>query len=332
MTSSSPRPKRIIIDTDPGIDDAMAILFAFLSPDEVDVVGLTTVFGNSQTEQATENALRIVELLNRTDVPVAKGAEGPLLRPFDYFAWRVHGRNGLGDIDFETPSPAAAPDPRRAAQFIVETIMTNPPDDITLVTLGPLTNVALAVALEPRITRRVRRVVVMGGAAHGRGNASATAEANIRNDPEAAQMVFNAPWKNKVVMVGLDVTTQTIMTPAYLQSLTSSSSKNKYTDFIGRIIPYYLKFHREHHNQMEGFFVHDSSAMAYAMDPTLFETQRVHVHVETASPITAGQTVVDFRPQPDASQEPNADVCIAVDSERLLQLYHDRLTAAPAMK
>ena len=327
-------PKRIIIDTDPGIDDAMAILWAFLSPDKVDVLGLTTVFGNSHTWQTTENALKILALLGRTDVPVARGAEGPLLRPFEHFAWRVHGVNGLGDVALDDPPTTQQPDPRRAAQFIVDTVMSNPADDITLVTLGPLTNLALAVALEPRIAARVHEVVIMGGAAHGRGNASATAEANIRNDPEAAQMVLQAPW-TKLTMVGLDVSMQTIMTPAYVQTLTTSTTTpsssasdsnntNKYTDFIGKILPYYIQFYKDYSN-LEGLFVHDSSALAYVMDPTLFTARHVYVHVETQSSVTAGQTVVDFRHRTDATHAPNAYVCVAVDSERLLQMYQERL-------
>ena len=160
--------KRILIDTDPGIDDSMAIFFALKSP-EVSVEGLTTIFGNSSTETTTENALRLLELAGRTEIPVARGAEKPLLRPFGGDGWRVHGRNGLGEINF--PPAQIKPDQRRAAQFIVDTIMNNP-GQITLVSLGPLTNLALAVSLEPLITEAVCEVVIMGGAANARGNAS----------------------------------------------------------------------------------------------------------------------------------------------------------------
>ena len=207
------KAKRIIIDTDPGVDDSMAILFAFCSP-EVEVIGLTTIFGNSGSGQTTENALRLVELVNRPDIPVARGAETPILRPFKGFGWRVHGRNGLGEVDF--PAPTTKPDPRRAAQFIVDTVMANP-GEITLVPLGPLTNIALAVMLEPKIAENVKEVVLMGGAANAKGNASGTAEANVRNDPEAAKIVFEAPWK--VTMAGLDVTTKTIMSLDYVEQL-----------------------------------------------------------------------------------------------------------------
>lgn len=314
--NSSKLPKRILIDTDPGVDDSMAILFAFCSP-EVKVEGLTAVFGNSGSENATLNALRLVELVGKSDVPVARGAEKPLLRPYAGFGWRVHGRNGLGDINF--PLPKGKPDPRRAAQFIVDSIMENP-GEITLVALGPLTNVALAVSLEPRIAEHVKEVVLMGGAANAKGNASRVAEANIHNDPEAAKIVFNAPWS--VTMVGLDVTRKTIMTPAYVEALKAVG--NPFTDFITQILPYYMAFYLENVG-LEGLFVHDSSALAYVIDPTLFETKLVHVEVETSSPVNKGLTAVDWRLHSDG--EPNVNVCVDVDSARFLQLYKERLTA-----
>ena len=310
------KPQRILIDTDPGVDDSMAILFAFCSP-EVRVEGLTAVFGNSGSENTTINALRLVELVGKPNVPVARGAETPLLRPYSGFGWRVHGRNGIGDIEY--PLPKSQPDPRRAAQFIVDTIMANP-DEITLVALGPLTNVALAVALEPRIAEHVKEVVLMGGAANARGNASRVAEANIHNDPEAAKIVFNAPWP--VTMVGLDVTRKTVMTPAYVENL--SKAGNLFTEFISRILPYYMNFYLEN-TGLEGLYVHDSSALAYVIDPSLFETKLVHVEVEINSPVNKGLTAVDWRLHSDG--EPNVHVCVDVDSERFLQLYQERLTA-----
>lgn len=311
------RPKRILIDTDPGVDDSMAILFAFCSP-EVRVEGLTAVFGNSGSANTTLNALRLVELVGKPEVPVARGAETPLLRPFIGFGWRVHGHNGIGDIDY--PLPKGKPDPRRAAQFIADAIMANP-GEITLVALGPLTNVALAVALEPLIAENVKEVVVMGGAANARGNASGVAEANIRNDPEAAKIVFNAPWP--VTMVGLDVTRKTIMTPDYIQTLKSSG--NEFTDFISRIVPHYMGFHKEY-DDLDGFFVHDSSALAYIIDPTLFTTKMMYIEVETTSPTTFGHTVADWRHR-GVETEPNVNVCVDVDSARFLQLYKERLMA-----
>lgn len=317
MAEDNSTPRRILIDTDPGVDDSMAILFAFQSP-EVQIEGLTTVYGNGGTETTTANALRLVELAGHPEVPVARGAEKPLTRKFIGEGWRVHGRNGLGEVDF--PPPNREPIAQRGAQFIVETVMNNP-GEITLVPLGPLTNIALAYSLEPRIAKNVREVVLMGGAANGQGNASPVAEANIRNDPEAARIVFHAPWK--VVMVGLDVTRKTIMTPDYIDSL--QQSRNRLTDFVGKIVPHYMNFYVENVG-INGFHVHDSSALAYVIDPTLFETKYAYVDVECASPYHFGHTVPDWRGQRE--EDPNVHVCVDVDSERFLELYHQRLTEA----
>lgn len=313
MTANSPR--RIIIDTDPGVDDSMAILFAFNSP-EVQVEALTTIFGNGGAETTTANALRLIEMAGRADVPVARGAETPLLRPFIGEGWRVHGRNGLGGV--ELPPPQGKPDPRRAAQLIVDMVMANP-GQITLVPLGPLTNIALAVSLEPKIAEHVQEVVLMGGAANARGNASGVAEANIRNDPEAASIVFDAPWR--VTMVGLDVTCKVVMTPDYIDALAATGKP--YTSFIAQISKHYMDFYRTYVD-IDGFYVHDSSALAYVIDPTLFETVNVPVTVETRSPDHFGHTAVDWRMHP--SREPNVNVCVDVDSERMLALYRQRMT------
>ena len=314
---SKQNPTRIIIDTDPGVDDSMAILFAFCSP-EVQIEGLTTIFGNGGGDITTLNALRLVELAGRPDVPVAQGAESPLQRKFEGFGWRVHGRNGLGEVDF--PLPTVKPDPRRAAQFIVDTVMANP-GEITLVPLGPLTNIALAVMLEPKIAENVKEVVLMGGAANAKGNASAVAEANIHNDPEAAKIVFEAPWK--VTMVGLDVTRMTVMTPEYMEELKSAG--NRYTDFICKIVPHYMAFYLEYDN-LVGFHVHDSSALAYVIDPTLFTTKKLYVQVETNSPSHSGMTAADWRHR--GNGEPNIHVCVDVDNGRFLELYKQRLMGA----
>jgi len=315
---TEPQPKRLLIDTDPGVDDSMAILFAFASP-EVKIEALTTVFGNTGSDITTQNALRLVELAGHREVPVARGAEKPLLRPYTGLGWMVHGRNGLGEAEF--PPPKGQPDPRRAATFIIDTIMANP-GEITLVPLGPLTNIALAVATEPRIAQNVREVVLMGGAANVPGNASPVAEANIHNDPEAAHIVFHAGWP--LTMVGLDVTHKTVMTPEYLEQLRAAN--NPWTDFIAAITPFYLGFSQR--QGQNGFPVHDSSALAYVIDPTLFETKHVYTDVDHQSPHHHGQTVPDWRGQRET--EPNVHVCVDVDSARFLDLYRQRLSAAPA--
>jgi inosine-uridine nucleoside N-ribohydrolase len=192
--------RKIIIDTDPGVDDAMAIFLALRSP-EVSVIGLTTIFGNVHTDLATVNALRLLEIAGRNDIPVAHGASAPLTRAYAGPVAFIHGDDGQGNVYLAPASSQAISQP--AAEFIVEQIL-NAPGEITLVPVGPLTNIALALQLEPRIAGLVHEVVLMGGNALVPGNATPAAEANIHNDPEAADIVFAADWA--VTMVGLDVT------------------------------------------------------------------------------------------------------------------------------
>lgn len=315
MTDS--QRKRVLIDTDPGVDDSMAIMLAFASPD-ITVEGLSTVFGNVGVEMTTQNALRLVELAGHPEVPVAAGAGKPLLRPNTSLGWRVHGKNGLGGVDF--PEPRGTPDARRAPQLIIDTIMANP-GEITLVPLGPLTNVALAVATEPRIAQNVKEVVLMGGAATVPGNVSPVAEANIRNDPEAAHIVFHAGWP--ITMVGLDVTMKTVMSEEYLEQLRATGTP--ITDFLYQITKHYLQFYREG-GFTGGIPVHDSSAIAYVIDPTLFTTRHAYVDVDHLSPHHHGQTVPDWRGQ--RGVDPNVTVCVDVDNTRFLELYRQRLTGA----
>jgi inosine-uridine nucleoside N-ribohydrolase len=305
--------RKIIIDTDPGIDDAMAILFALHSP-ELEVVGLTTIFGNVYTETATMNALRLVELAGMAHVPVAHGASRPLHVPLTGVADFVHGANGLGDIDHTLP--ASAPDGRTAAQWIVDTVMANP-GAITLVPVGPLTNLALALALEPRIVQHVAEVIVMGGAASVNGNVNPAAEANIWNDPHAADRVFTAGWP--ITMVGLDVTEKVVMDEPYFQSL-CTSRMGAYIYDIGR---FYIDYHERIHG-MRACHTHDPSAIAYAIDPSLFTAQVGPVRVVTEG-IARGQTIWDRRQEWHAptpwSNQPFANVCIDVDAARLLEVY-----------
>jgi inosine-uridine nucleoside N-ribohydrolase len=313
-------PKKIIIDTDPGVDDAMAILFALSSP-ELDVIGLTTIFGNVYTNQATQNTLRLVELAGRADIPVAHGAESPLVVPLGYVADFVHGTDGLGNTNQRSPDGEAINQP--AAQFIVETVMANP-GQVTLVPIGPLTNLALALALEPRLADNVADVVVMGGAATVNGNVNPAAEANIIHDPQAADVVFNAGWP--VTMVGLNVTMKTVMTDDYLAGLKGSVVG----EFIYDISRFYRDFHHDLY-RLEGMHTHDPSAIAYLIDPTLFSVECGPVRVITEG-LAAGQTLLDKRqlwPETNAwSGKPPVKVCLGVDSERLLALYKACIVAA----
>ena len=312
--------RKIIIDTDPGVDDTMAIFFALCSP-ELDVIGLTTIFGNVHTELATKNALRLLEIAGRTDVPVAHGADDALTGPFGGPVPFVHGADGQGDIFL--PDPAGAPVNMSAAQFIVEQLRAHP-GEITLAPVGPLTNIALALRLEPRITEWVDEVVLMGGNALVPGNASPAGEANIRNDPEAADLVFGADWL--VTMVGLDVTLKVHMTPEDIAEFESHG--NPMSDHITRVLPHYRSYFESNY-PAKGIYVHDSSAIAYIIDPSLFETKRWAIRVGTQG-LGRGKTWPAFGQHvlPPWQDRPLVNVCVDVDGARLVQMAAERLRQA----
>lgn len=284
--------EKIIFDTDPGIDDTIA-LFLALASGKFDVLGLTTIFGNVHTDLATTNALRLLEIAGRTDIPVAHGADKPLVRPYHGPVPHIHGADGQGDVNLPPPSTKAID--QSAAQFIVEQVMAQP-GEITLVPVGPLTNIALALSIQPKIAEKVKRVVLMGGAALVPGNVNPAAEANIFNDPEAAHIVFSAPWD--VTMVGLDITHQVLMTDEQLKSFAASDKVT--SQHIGRIIPLYLDFaHKMMGRQV--MYMHDPTAISYLLKPELFETQQYPVRVETQG-MSSGKTWVwsqsgDFPPE-----------------------------------
>jgi len=314
--------QKMIIDTDPGVDDAMAIFFALRSP-ELDVIGLTTVFGNVHTDLATTNALRLLEIAGRTDIPVAKGADDPLAGPFKGPVPFVHGDDGQGNANL--PAPRSRPIDQPAAAFIVEQIMAAP-GEITLVPIGPLTNIALALRLEPRIAQNVKQVVLMGGNALCPGNATPAAEANIHNDPEAADIVFGAGWP--VTMVGLDVTHQVNMTPEHFERY--AASPDPLAQHIARIVPHYRAYFERANPGMRGIYVHDSSAIAYVIDPTLFETRQWPLRVETQG-FSRGKTwpaIGTGAEQLPAAwrNRPPVNVCVGVDAKRLIALETGRLT------
>jgi inosine-uridine nucleoside N-ribohydrolase len=311
-------PQKIIIDTDPGVDDSMAIFFALCSP-ELDVVGLTTIFGNVHTSLATTNALRLLEIAGRPDIPVAKGADDPLARPYKGPVPYVHGDDGQGNIGLPPPTHSAVP--MTAAEFIIDRVMAHP-GEITLV--GPLTNIALALRLEPRIAENVREVVIMGGNAFCQGNASPAAEANILNDAEAADVVFGAAWK--VTMVGLDVTHKVHMSSAHLAEY--GRIDNAMAQHIHRIVPHYVSFFEAtYHN--DGIFVHDSSAVAYVIDPSLFTCVQAPVRVDTDSGVSRGKTWPNMgaRILPPWENRPLVNIPVAVDSPRLVEMELNRIRA-----
>lgn len=312
--------KKILIDTDPGVDDAMAILFALACP-EFDVVGLTTIFGNVTTELATQNALRIVEFAGRADIPVAHGAEAPLAIDLDDVATYVHGDDGLGNTNQPPPAGKAIDVP--AARFIVETIMANP-GEVVLMPIGPLTNIALALAIEPRIVDHVDQVIIMGGAVLADGNVTPAAEANIWHDPHAADKVLTAGWP--LTLVGLDVTTKVVMDGAYFERLRATGLKT--CAFIDDISTFYRDFYRASVG-VDGCYTHDPSTVAYLLDPSLFRVESGPVRVLTQG-IGFGKTMMDRNHDADRltawAGKPPINVCLDVDAQGVLDLYFERMT------
>ncbi len=306
-------PRKIILDCDPGHDDAVAMLLAHGSP-EIDLVGVTTVMGNATIENTTRNALSVARVAGITGVPFARGAARPLVRPLQT-AESIHGASGLdGPV---LPEPAIELDPRPAAQFIVDTIMAAEPGEITIVPTGGLTNIALAVRLEPQIVPRVREVVLMGGGAHV-GNWSAVAEFNIVIDPEAASIVFDEPWP--VTMIGLDLTHQALATPDVVAAIAAVGTAP--ARFVGEL----MEFFAHRYKDAQGFDhppVHDPCAVAYVIDPSLMRTQRAPIHVELAGGHTLGMTVVDQRAP--AGPEVTTQVAFDLDHTRFWALVVDAL-------
>ena len=316
---TDPRPRKILIDTDPGIDDAMAIFYALESP-ELEVVGLTTVFGNAHTEVTTRNTLSLVEIAERTDIPVAAGAVKPLAMEYRGPVAFVHGPDGQGGVDL--PPPATAPVAADAAHFIIDTVMSSP-GEITLVPLGPLTNVALAMLIEPRLTQRVAEIVLMGGAAFVGGNASPAGEANILNDPEAADIVFGAECP--IVMAGLDVTEQTLMTTADLCRIGEIDSPE--ARHLSAIVPYYADFYAERLG-LDGIHVHDSSAISYLIAPEYYTWLEHPIRVDCGHSFCHGKTLpakqVSDHETPWRGRQP-VRILTGVDVRAVIELELTRL-------
>ncbi|GAC1400851.1 MAG: nucleoside hydrolase [Ktedonobacteraceae bacterium] len=305
--------QRIILDTDPGIDDALALFLALASP-EVTLEAVTTVSGNVSVEQTTYNALTLLTLAGRTDIPVAYGSAEPLVRT-RVDAAHVHGHNGLGDVVL--PEPAIAPVEHQAVDFLIDTIMSNP-GEITLVGLGPLTNLALAVRREPRIAQQVCDVVIMGGALRVPGNVTPSAEFNIFADPHAAHIVFHAGWPLR--LVSLDVTTSVSMQRQQVEALTAHGGK--VTTAIQQMMAYYFDVFGPTYGSTT-FHMHDPLCLAAAFQPDLITWEPAYVDVELAGNLTLGETVAYFQ-RPDAPT-PNMHVSVGVDSERFLNLFIERI-------
>ncbi len=326
-TISSAAPKKIIIDTDPGSDDAMALMLALNSP-ELDVRAVTVVPGNVTAAQGLENALRMVSLANRCEIPVAAGAQRPLFQKL-ITAEFWHGKNGLANI--ELPPSRCKVDSRYGPDLIIQLVHAAP-HEITLVPVGPLTNIALAVEKDPSIVPLVKEVILMGGGISG-GNVNASAEANIYNDPEAAQVVFQAGWP--LTMVGLDVGDKTLLSKKYVDQL--ASTHGPMNDFITGVAKYLLDLSAKF--GADGTQMYDPLAVGVAIDSTLVEAPQMHVDVETHGEFTRGETVANrhgyvernvlhgdhFVIEGMDEVRPNAKVCVNVDAPRFLQLFVSRI-------
>jgi inosine-uridine nucleoside N-ribohydrolase len=341
-------PFRVIIDTDPGVDDALALLLAMRSP-ELKIEGITAVAGNVPLELTLPNALRMVEIAGRTDIPVAAGAKAPLMRRL-VTATYAHGENGCGAV---FPEPKIKPVSEPAAQFIRQ-VVRKYPGEVVLITLGPLTNVATALNTDPELAAMVKCLVMMGGSLSG-GNITPAAEFNVYVDPEAARLVFQSGIP--ITMVGLDVTRKTSLTEDHLRQL--EAGQNAVSQAAAKIARNAIN-----HNREQGFLVgpnmHDSLAVAGFLDPSLLKWKDYYVDVETTGELTAGETLGyspgagDLRRRPGMEKQvgvtmairgsaptlgsartspvlrdkfvPNANVAVDVDSARFFNLLIGRLS------
>ena len=301
--------QRIILDCDPGVDDALAILLALASP-EIALAAITCVAGNVGLERTAANARRVLELARRPEIPVHAGCARPLMRRDGEDAAWVHGQDGLGGADLPPPSIPLAPE--HGVDVIIEAAREAPEGSLTLCPIGPLTNLALAIVKAPDIVGRLAGIVLMGGAAFRPGNVTPTAEFNIFVDPHAAHIVFEcgAP----IVMLGLDVTHQAPATAERRAALGALPPP------IGPVVATMLRGYGEGDP-----FVHDACTIAYLLAPELFETVEARVEVECASALALGQTVARARPRHLAGAAPNATVVTGIDAEGFFRLLTERL-------
>lgn len=305
--------RKIILDCDPGHDDAVAILLA-LGSEKIDLLGITTIGGNQTLHKVTHNALAVLEEVKEYTTPVAAGCSKPLVRELET-APGIHGDTGLDGVDLPRPSRTVID--KHGVDFIIDTVMEHEPGTVTLVPTGPLTNIAMAVRKEPRIVERVKEIVLMGGGVHV-GNWSAVAEFNIKVDPEAAHVVFNAPWQ--VTMVGLDLTHQALCTPARQRDIESIGTPT--AKFVSQL----MDFFRKSYEQNQGFIdppVHDPCTVAYLIDPNVMTVRKAPIDVETHGDLTLGMTVADLRaPAPADCHTQYAE---KLDVDRFWQLIHEAI-------
>jgi len=305
--------KRILIDTDPGIDDSLAILLALASP-EVQLEGLTVVHGNCSAEQGTRNALAVLELAQASHIPVAKGCDLPLVQP-SLLAPETHGNTGLGYA--KLPEPASRPIVQHGCDFLIEKIMSSP-GEITLVAIGPLTNVALAMRKEPRIVQAVKELIIMGGAIRHEGNTTPLAEFNTYVDPHAAHIVFHSGMP--ITLTPLDVTYQCILTADDVTRLQKIESP--IPDFIADSTRFYMEFHDEHQG-MPGCAINDPLAMALIFAPDLCDYEELFIEVDISGGVSMGKTFADFYKMTGKSA--NMKVALGVRAQDFIDMFVERM-------
>jgi purine nucleosidase len=304
--------KSIIIDCDPGVDDAIALLLAFASP-ELDLLGITTVAGNVPLSLTAKNARKICELAGRTQIPVYAGCSRPIMRSLTT-AEEIHGKTGLEGVDL--PEPQMLLQPQHGVDFLIHTLMSSS-GEITVATLGPLTNLAIALIKEPRIAAKILEVVLMGGAI-SQGNVTASAEFNLYVDPHAAHVVFSSGIK--LTLFSLDVTHQVLTTPARLEKIRAIATP--VGTAAANLLGHYSSRDAERF-EMTGGPLHDPCVIAYLLQPNLFSYRDCYVEIETVSELTLGRTVVDL--WNSSGRSPNTKVAQIADSERFYQLLIERL-------
>ncbi len=311
MTSSS-QPVPVLFDCDPGVDDAMALLYGLAAP-TIDIIAIGTVWGNVSVDLTTENALRLLEIGDRPGIPVSRGARKPLIGPEPLFNEDIHGQDGQGDTYLP---PAAHQASLESAPDQLVRLARERPGEITLVAVGPLTNLAIALMRDPSIAAAYKQVVIMGGAFHVPGNVTATAEANIWHDPEAAQIVLEAGWP--LTIVGLDVTERARVTETMLNDLRDLGSPEGI--HLLRISDGYLDLYAGRYGTSERQCpMHDALALGIAVDPTLVQrAPSARVDVELSGSLTRGSTIADFRSWAQADLA-NARIVLEADGERFVQ-------------
>jgi pyrimidine-specific ribonucleoside hydrolase len=302
-----PEPIPFILDCDPGHDDALAMILGIARP-ELELLAVTTVAGNSDLASTTDNALRVLTLAGRTDIPVAAGAAGPLARPL-HIASNVHGEHGLGGADLPDPTVGVRPE---GAIELLRTTLEQADRPVTIAAVGPLTNIALLLRTHPHVAERIASLRIMGGAVT-EGNTTASAEFNIWQDPEAARIVFDAG--RPIVMMPLDVTHQALFTDADVERLVAVGTRP--ARIFADLLRFFARFHRERYG-WDGSPIHDAVTVGHLAVPDLVETVGYRVDIETVSELTRGRTVVDLHGL--TGRPPNAEVGTTIDRPRFIDM------------